>query len=243
MPTLRRRDKAALVAAVARGQVGEILDRARCWLLPASRGQVDPERVVVPDSAICRQAAERAREEHTPVFEMHVHRTYWWAALLGQSLRLSPDPEILFVSSVLHDLGLAERQVPQMSRCCFATTGAREAERLAVEHGWDADRAARVYEAISLHINPVVTLRDHGTEAHLLARAAGFDNFGMQLHRVPIGARRTVHARFPRAGWRDAALGTMQPGLHAPDTRPAFGVFLGIGKLVSANPLDEGDAS
>src|SRR5215475_4960984 len=69
---------------------------------PALRGLGIP----VPDSSIARRAGELIRDVEAPYLVNHSIRAYAWAVELALRDDLPFDPEILYVSAALHDIGL-----------------------------------------------------------------------------------------------------------------------------------------
>ncbi len=64
----------------------------------------DPSELPIPDSAVAKEAEELCREASSPLLVNHCLRTYVWGMILGKSDHLSPDPELLYVAFMLHDL-------------------------------------------------------------------------------------------------------------------------------------------
>jgi len=60
----------------------------------------------VPDSALALRARELIADVAAPFLVNHSVRVYAWAVELARHDRLQFDPEILFVSAMLHDIGL-----------------------------------------------------------------------------------------------------------------------------------------
>jgi len=221
-------------------QLRDLLERSLPRLTRVERvlGRVDLEEVTIPDSNVVRDAERHAAESYSPPLLLHCYRTYFWGALLGQGDGLlSFDPELLFVASILHDLGISEHNLPRTHVYCFATTGAREAAELVRAGGWDEERATRTYEAISLHLNPLIDASVQGAEARLVGDGATMDVLGSRHHRVPVEAIRRVHARHPRNGFREDILRSVDAP-HATDSRPDFLSKLGFGFFADRNPLD-----
>src|SRR5258706_11956080 len=106
--------------------------------------------IPVPDSALARRARERIRDVAAPFLVNHSVRVYAWAVELAGRDRLQFDPEILYVSSMLHDIGL----VPAYDLGgCYEVDGAIAAERLRGEARGPEARAPAVSPAIALHQN------------------------------------------------------------------------------------------
>ena len=64
--------------------------------------------VPVPDTTVISRAIEFARERSDPYLFNHVMRSWLFAALLAQRQQTAHDGEVLAVTTILHDLGLAE---------------------------------------------------------------------------------------------------------------------------------------
>ena len=191
----------------------------------------------MPDSAICKAAGEHLADTLSRALDLHSHRTYYWGMLLARSEGLKPDPELLYVSALLHDLGLADAELPRAKSCCFAVNGAQLADLFLQRCQWDAGRRASVFEAISLHLNLDVPASRHGAEARLLSLGAHLDVTGSHLHRLSRATAAGVLARFPRGGFAGEIAATVSAG-HHPATRAGVLGKLGFEKLAMSNPLD-----
>jgi hypothetical protein len=75
-------------------------------------------------------------------------RCYWFSQLFAQLERTKVDGEILFLSSVLHDLGLTE-YAPGPHR--FEIESASAARTFLVDREYSVDRAQHVWDNIALH--------------------------------------------------------------------------------------------
>src|SRR4051812_43135876 len=147
-----------------------------------------------PDSAFARQARERVADEEPAFLLNHSVRSYAWAVELARRDALAFEPEILYVSALLHDIGL----VPEFDRGgCFEIDGGHEAERFAVEAGEPADRARAIYDVIALHM--VATLPpDAASEVVLLWDSTGVDVTGHRFADVRSEIVPAVLAAYPR---------------------------------------------
>lgn len=70
-----------------------------------SRTQLDA--LVMPDSAASAAALEVASAYLSPALLNHSLRAYVWAAARGTADGVPLDPELLYVTALFHDLGLA----------------------------------------------------------------------------------------------------------------------------------------
>jgi hypothetical protein len=158
------------------------------------------DAVRIPDTAAAREALEACTTASSPALLNHCARTYLFGALIGQASKLTFDTEFLYVSALLHDLGLVPAYRNQGADChCFAVAGARAAFRLSETWNWPLDRRNRMREAIILHLNPSVP-RSLGDEAHLLHAGAGADVLGTRLGELPSQLICDVFTRHPRHG-------------------------------------------
>ncbi|MGR3758771.1 HD domain-containing protein [Roseobacteraceae bacterium NS-SX3] len=233
---MRRRDRLELMRQLAGVQLGELARRLGLGRGPVPLS-VDLEEIPVPDSAICRAAEEHLAASLSRALDLHSHRTYYWGMILARGEGLKPDPELLYVSALLHDLGLVSGELPKIKSCCFAVNGARLADLFLQQHQWDSTRRKSVFEAISLHLNMEVPASRHGAEARLLALGAHLDVTGRNLHRLSRRTAGSVLRRFPREGFADEIAASVGAG-HHPGTRAGLLGRIGFKGLALANPLD-----
>jgi hypothetical protein len=113
------------------------------------------------------------------------------------------DAEFLYVAAMLHDLGLTSpcwRKDATVS--CFGVEGAHAAKSLAAEAQWEERRQDALAEAISLHLNVAVVVKQ-GIEAHLLHAGAAYDVLGASFQEIAASTRMLVVQRYPRLGFKD----------------------------------------
>lgn len=152
----------------------------------------------VPDSALARRARELIADAAPPFLVNHSVRSYAWAVDLARHDGLEFDPEILYVSAMLHDVGL----VPAYDLGGdYAVDGAIAAERLAVEAGEPEARARAIYDAIALH-NDEVLPPDPAAEVVLLWDATGVDVTGERLTDIRSAIIPVVLAAYPRLDFK-----------------------------------------
>ena len=65
--------------------------------------------ITVLDTTLVRDAVELSRSLLEPYLFNHVMRSWLFGILLSDGVKPAPDPELLAVSTVLHDLGLTDR--------------------------------------------------------------------------------------------------------------------------------------
>lgn len=110
----------------------------------------------LPDSPLCQAATELAERVSEPFLFHHVMRSYVYAEWIGQRKNLTYDREILYVSTVLHDLGLTDI-APVQAR--FEIEGADAAREFLAKQGMPERKLELVWDAIALHTTAEIPLR------------------------------------------------------------------------------------
>jgi HD superfamily phosphodiesterase len=64
--------------------------------------------IPVVDTPLVHDAIELARSSSEPYLFNHVMRSWLFGVLIAEGANPAPDPELLAVSAVLHDLGLTD---------------------------------------------------------------------------------------------------------------------------------------
>src|ERR1700684_1569257 len=108
--------------------------------------------VEIPDSDLVAQATELVRDVSPALLFHHSRRVYLFGMLQGQRRGLKPDPELLYVGAMFHDLGLTDRYRTKDQR--FEVDGANVARDFLKDHGIDKEMQTRVWTAIALHTTP-----------------------------------------------------------------------------------------
>jgi hypothetical protein len=159
---------------------------------------LDLDAISIPDSALAKKAEQYAAELSPETLLNHCYRTYLWGSLLAQCDKTKlDDPELLYVASLLHDLGVTDCHFGQDQRAhCFAVEGGFAAEAFLLEKGLDRDKAERVAEAIILHINPLVEA-EYGEMARYLSAGAWCDMQSYRTSDIPVATARRVLTRYP----------------------------------------------
>jgi hypothetical protein len=200
---LSLREKLAQLAEAVALQM-RVLPTQVSWRLGLGRpgALIDISKIVIPDSAAARRAEQHCREVSPEFLVNHCLRTYLWAQCLAAPCGLRPDAELLWVASLLHDLGLTEPYAGGPSdAACFAVRGAEAARSVIAGTGWRQAESDTLAEAIVLHLNVAVDAA-HGDEALLLNVATALDVTGLrlwELHKDTVGA---IIERHPRSGMK-----------------------------------------
>jgi len=111
--------------------------------------------VLVPDTPLISRAIEYAREHSEPYLFNHVMRSWLFAATLAQLNQTAHDGEVLAVTTILHDLGLAEGFKGLLR---FEVEGANAARAFARHEGLDDRRAQLIWDGVALNSTPSIAL-------------------------------------------------------------------------------------
>jgi len=194
----------------------------------------------LPDSRIAKDAEELVRDTSSAALLAHCQRTFLWGAFLANNDRLTYDAELLYVASLMHDLGLVEPYAfAKPETHCFAYEGAVHAREFASQAGWDDARSDALANAICLHLNVTVDLR-HGPEAHLLHAGAGYDVLGSRFHEIDPQSRANVLDAYPRQQFKREVIDLLkQQNRQRPHCRMHLFSRLGFIDSVRQAPFDE----
>src|SRR5690242_5087822 len=108
--------------------------------------------VVIPDTALVHAATELVRDTTDDLLYNHSRRVYLWGTLQGLRRGLDPDPELLYVGAMFHDLGLTSKYGSSDQR--FELDGADAAQAFLRSHGISENDARNVWLGIALHTTP-----------------------------------------------------------------------------------------
>ncbi len=126
--------------------------------------------IKVTDTHLVRDAMDLARSSSELYLFNHVMRSWLFSVLLSEDVKPSPDPELLAVSTVLHDLGLTDRYMAEER---FEVDGANAARAFLKERGIATLQLQLVWDAIALHTTRSIALHK---EPEGRKPATSFDN-------------------------------------------------------------------
>jgi hypothetical protein len=152
-----------------------------------------------PDSRVAREAEDLVRVVAPPFLTNHSFRSHYFAVALGERDGIRFDDELLYVASLLHDIGLVEEFDTGK---CFEEDGADVAKRLALSEGWTAERAEAAAGAIRLHTAVEIALED-GAEAFLLWHSTGLDVAGHRYDEIDSVTVAALLAAYPRLDFKE----------------------------------------
>ena len=153
----------------------------------------DVELITPPATALTDDVHELLASTHA-VVAAHSERSYQFAAAFARADGVELDDEVLYLGTVLHDIGLspaaegAER---------FEVRGANLVRGLLLDHGMAADRAANVWDAIAMHASTALA-RHKSPETRYANRGIALDVRGAGAEPLPDGFAGAVLTRWPR---------------------------------------------
>lgn len=161
-------------------------------------GASNPAQWGFPDSDICSAAMELVFDVSPAFLANHCVRGYLFARELAAASGLRSDvdydDELVFLSCILHDLGITDYGAGDQR---FEVEGADAAVRFLSEHGISGERATTVWQSIALHTS--VGLADRfGPEQTVSHLGISLDINGMEKDRLSSGFAERVHAAWPR---------------------------------------------
>jgi hypothetical protein len=219
---LSARDRRALWLLGLRGEFARLARSLGERVGSQAVRELSLDQLRIPDSSVASAAERLCQSVSSPSLQGHCQRTYVWGALLAARVGRSFDSELLYVASLLHDLGLTAHAPATLAAPCFAVSGARAAESFLSEQGYAAERTAAISECISLHLNTYVP-ESASVEAHLLAAGAALDVAGIRKRELSRELRSAVLQRHPRDGFASEFAPCLHQQVAAwPNTRVAM---------------------
>lgn len=233
--TLTAAQRRYLTAAFVRAVPTVIPDRIKVALGRRGQGRLEFADVRLPDSALAKAAETEARETLSDTMLEHSVRTYFFGRVLAGIDGASYDDELVYVSSLLHDIRL---ESPSPGRC-FAVRGGEYAAGFATRHGASHDRAQAIGAAISAHQTPGVS-DDLGNPGGFVSAGAAADVIGARVGELaPDWVAELLH-RHPRHDFKRRFLAAFHAEAAAvPGGRTKWLLSKGFEPLIRHAPFDE----
>jgi hypothetical protein len=172
--------------------------------------------LVIPDSALAKEAAQILREYSTDLLINHSMRVYLFGAEQGRQQKLRFDPELLYVAAAFHDFGLIKKFSSEDQR--FEVDGANAARQFLTAHNVPQEQVQTAWEAIALHTTPGVP-QYMQPEVALLNSGVLLDVLGKGFDQFPSDLRDAIVARYPRKNFKKDFLQAYFAGFaHKPAT-------------------------
>ena len=154
--------------------------------------------VTVPDTPAISRAIELARESTEPYLFNHAMRSWLFAAALAQLKQTAHDGEVLAVTTVLHDIGLAQGFDGPLR---FEVEGANAARTFARDEGINERRAQLIWDGVALNSTPSISLYKE-VEVALCTGGIGLDWGGFGYEAIPEAQVAEIVEAFPRLGMK-----------------------------------------
>jgi hypothetical protein len=152
----------------------------------------------LPDSDIACAAKQFVFDIGPEFVANHSLRSYLFArelaAVKGMRRDVDYDDELVFLSCILHDLGVTEVGNGGQR---FEVDGADAAERFLRDHGMPEEKVTTVWQAIALHTSVGLAHR-FGAEQAVVHMGIAADIVGADRQLLPTGFADRVHTAWPR---------------------------------------------
>lgn len=170
----------------------------------------------IPDTPLVAEATELVRATESPLLFDHSRRVFLFGSLEGRQRGLTPDPELLYVGALFHDLGLTERYRSTDNR--FEIDGANLARDFLLDQGRSEAEARTVWLGIALHTTPgVPDFLD--PEVALVQAGVETDVLGLHLDMLTTEQVDEVTHAHPRTNFKEGILQAFTDGMKdRPDT-------------------------
>ncbi|MDP9464051.1 MAG: HD domain-containing protein [Actinomycetota bacterium] len=150
--------------------------------------------IVPPDTDLARQARQLVHACCDPHVAAHCERSFQFAALVARSEEVDVDIEVLYIGTLLHDVGLAARfGGPER----FEMRGANAVRAMLLDADMDNARAENVWDVIALHASTAIAAHK-SVETRIANRGISIDIRGAGTERLAADAVRAVLDVWPR---------------------------------------------
>jgi hypothetical protein len=150
--------------------------------------------VAVPDSPLVTHAIDYAREHSEPSLFNHAMRSWLFSAAIAQLKGTAHDPEVVAVTTVLHDIGLEQAFDGPLR---FEVEGANAARTFARAEGMGERQAQLIWDGVALNSTPSIALYKE-TEVALCTTGIGLDWGGWGLELLSKNQVDAILDAFPR---------------------------------------------
>jgi len=154
----------------------------------------------LPDSQVVRDAYAQAEAETSqPWLFNHVVRSWLYGAKLAQRRGLTPDTELVAVSVLLHDLGLARGGAPDRR---FEVLGADLGRAFALSHNMGERRAETVWDSIALHTTSSIA-QHKSTDVACCQNGISCDFSGLGYNELSDDDKKVILSAYPRLSMKN----------------------------------------
>lgn len=231
--TLEKRSALSLISAFAKIEVETRLKKLGQYFGLNRPVYINVDCIKIPDTKLALEATELARQVSPEWLFNHCMRTYFFGMAVGQHIHKHADAECLFLSSVLHDLGLTPTYDTDGP---FELNGARAAYNFVRKRGCEKEKATIMHEAIALHTD-VGRSHKREPEIALVHFGAGVDVMGYRAEDVHARTLKDIVRRYPRLSFKEQiSLVVKDQADRKPDCSITGHVELGFLKKLQQTP-------
>ncbi|WP_433269892.1 HD domain-containing protein [Micromonospora vinacea] len=170
----------------------------------------------IPETAAVAEATRHIQETTRPVIYHHSRRVYLFGLIHARRLGVKPDPELLYLAAMFHDIGLLTPFSDVQQR--FEIDGADHARAFLLGRGFSAAAAETVWTAIALHTSPGIPDR-MGPEIATTYLGVLTDVLGLGLDGLEQDQLSDILAAHPRGDFKNEFLRAHVDGLkNRPET-------------------------
>ncbi len=173
--------------------------------------------ISIPDTQLTRDVTELVRNTESGLLFHHSSRVYYFGALAGHRRNLRYDPELLYVGTMFHDMGLTHQHSSATER--FEVDGANAARDFLKSRGISQTDIDTVWTAIALHTTPGIPQHMHPVVA-LVTAGVEMDVLGLAYDEYSDAEREAVVRLHPRdEHFKEEIIQTFYDGIkHKPAT-------------------------
>ena len=147
-----------------------------------------------PDTELSRKARDLVHGCCPAHVVAHCERSFQFAALVARAEKVDLDFEVLYIGTLMHDVGLTP-QFDGPER--FEMRGANAVRAMLLGSGMETSRAETVWDVIALHASSAIAAHK-SVETRIANRGISIDVRGAGTDRLPPDAVRAVLDAWPR---------------------------------------------
>lgn len=153
-------------------------------------GPIEP-----PDTDLAKWARDLVHTSCEPHVVAHCERSFQFAGLVARAESVQIDSEVLYIGTLLHDVGFASRFAgPER----FEMRGANAVRAMLLEAGMETPRAESVWDVIALHASTAIAAHK-SVETRIANRGISIDVRGAGTDGLSPDAIREVLDAWPRS--------------------------------------------
>lgn len=191
--------KCGLICSFIKTDIKQAFQQTRRFLTRDKLHYVAKETYNIPDSSACSKALNMVASCSDTFLLNHCLRSYAFGVAMAHKVSQPFDKEVLFLGSIMHDLGLTDKHIGTQT---FELDGAVAARGYCQEYGIDATKSDLVHEMVALH-NAVGIADKLDPEIALLHYGAGVDVIGLGLKDIHKNTLSEILSEYPRLDFKE----------------------------------------